>query len=117
MSAVTVYGLKNCDTCRKAERELSEAGKSVTFVDIRAEADLDAKVPQWMSRIRAEDLVNKRSAAWRGLTTSEQAHASSPSDAEALLIAHPTLIKRPVIEADGKAYIGWDSSVKHALGV
>ena len=48
---LTLYGLKNCDTCKKALKALEAAGKAVTFVDIRAEADLEAKVPEWLARL------------------------------------------------------------------
>lgn len=114
---VTLYGLKNCDTCRKAGSELDSAGRTVRFVDIRSEADLNAKVAEWLVRQPAADLVNKRSSTWRGLTDAEQARASDDADVRALLTAHPTLIKRPVIEAGGETYVGWNKAVKAALGL
>lgn len=117
MNDVALYGLKNCDTCRKAMKALEGAGRSVTFVDIRNEADLGAKAPQWLARVRAEDLINKRSATWRGLTGAEQLHASDEDAVEELLAAHPTLIKRPVIEAGGETFVGWNQSVRHELGL
>ncbi|MEL7128374.1 MAG: ArsC/Spx/MgsR family protein [Pseudomonadota bacterium] len=96
----TLYGLKNCDTCKKALKAL--AGENVTFVDIRAEADLAAKVPVWFAALGADALLNKRSTTWRNLD-----EAARTGDPEALLIANPTLIKRPIIE-DGQAIsVGW----------
>lgn len=110
MTDLTLYGLKNCDTCKKAMTALQDAGYSIVFTDIRTEADLTAKLPAWLAAAGADLLVNKRSTTWRGLSESVRA-----SDPEALLIANPTLIKRPVIEAGGEIHIGWSPAVQDAL--
>jgi len=111
--ALVIYGLKNCDTCRKAKRELEAAGKKVKFVDIREEADLSAKLPAWL-KAAPDKLVNKSSATWRGLTNAEKAKAGTNGE-KALLAAHPTLIKRPVIEAANKVHVGWGKDVQTSL--
>lgn len=108
--SLTLYGLKNCDTCKKAIKALEGAGQVVTFVDIRAEADLQTKVPVWLASVGSELLVNRRSTTWR--TLSEDARASDP---EALLVANPTLIKRPVMEAGQAVHVGWSKDVQAAL--
>lgn len=110
---LTLYGLKNCDTCRKALSALEATGYAVSFVDIRAEADLKTLVPKWLSAIGADTLLNKRSTSWRGLTDDEQA-ATQGDGAAAALIATPTLIKRPVIESDEGITVGWTSKVQDA---
>ncbi len=104
--ALTLYGLKNCDTCRKAISALETSGYTVTFVDIRAEADLKRLVPIWLEALGPAALVNKRSTTWRALSPEEQASAQSDGAADAL-IANPTLIKRPVIESGTKNTVGW----------
>ena len=114
MSTLTLYGLKNCDTCKKALKALEEAGKTVTFADIRAEADLQTKVPTWLAAVGVEKLLNKRSTTWRGLSDTEQAKALADGTQEAL-IANPTLIKRPVIEQGKEVHIGWTNDVQEAL--
>lgn len=108
--SVKLYGLKNCDTCKKAMKALPDA----EFVDIRAEADLKTKVPQWLDAAGADRLVNKRSTTWRGLSEAEKAAAEGRGAAK-LLTANPTLIKRPVIEQSGKVYVGWTKDVEAAL--
>lgn len=108
--ALTVYGLKNCDTCKKALTALTAAGETVHFVDIRAEADLATKVPEWLAAADVEVLVNKRSTTWRTLSDAERG-----SDPEALLIAHPTLVKRPVIETGEAVFVGWSKATQAAL--
>lgn len=114
MGTITLYGLKNCDTCKKALKALAAAGRDVTFVDIRSDADLASKVPAWLSASGADALVNKRSTTWRGLDDAARAEAEGGA-AAALLVAHPTLIKRPVIEAGETVHVGWTAAVSDAL--
>jgi arsenate reductase (glutaredoxin) len=111
---LTLYGLKNCDTCKKALSALSDSGHEVAFVDIRAEADLPALVPAWLKAVGKAALVNRRSTTWRGLTTQQQADALGDK-AAAILIANPTLIKRPVIDTGADVLVGWDKGTEQAL--
>ena len=104
-----LYGIKTCDTCRKALKALDAAGKTPEFVDVRANP-LEADT---IARFLAEfggDLINTRSTTWRGLD--EEMRQQSPAD---LLAAHPTLMKRPVIEAEDTLYLGWTSAVQDTV--
>ncbi|MEO1027898.1 MAG: ArsC/Spx/MgsR family protein [Pseudomonadota bacterium] len=107
----TIYGLKNCDTCKKAIKALEGAD----FVDIRAEADLASKVPKWLSVLGADALVNRRSTTWRNLDEATR-EAAMGDGAEAVLTGNPTLIKRPVIEANGEVTVGWTKDVQAKFG-
>ncbi len=101
-----LYGLKNCDTCRKALKAL----ENVAFVDVRA----DGVPPEVMARAFDEfgdALLNSRSTTWRSLDADERARA--PLE---LLADHPTLMKRPLIEAGDALYLGWTKDVQEALG-
>jgi arsenate reductase len=102
-----IFGLKNCDTCRKAKKALVDA----TLQDVRADGlpdDVrDAALAQF-----GERLLNTRSTTWRGL--SEEERAQTP---QALLAAHPALMKRPLIVADGQMYLGWNAQTQADLGV
>jgi arsenate reductase len=115
MTSITLYGLQNCDTCKKALKALEAAGTPAAFVDIRGEADLPAKLPVWLGAVASDRLVNTRSTTWRGLDDGERGRAES--DPKGLLSEHPTLIKRPVIEADGVVHVGWTKDVQAALGL
>lgn len=98
---VTLYGIKACDTCRKALKALQEAGLSPVFHDVR-DVPLDDET---RARFEAEfgaALLNTRSTTWRGLDEAERAEAPL-----ALLRAHPTLMKRPVIESAARLTLGW----------
>lgn len=106
---VRLYGLKSCDTCRKARRALSDAGHEVVFVDLR-DNPVDADQLQgWLDRLGA-GLLNTRSTTWRGLDDTDRARPPL-----ALLQAHPALTKRPVIDVDGALYLGWGKEVQAAL--
>lgn len=104
-----IYGLKNCDTCRKALNALQEAGHVPTFRDIRAAPLSDDEIGRFLACF-GEALLNRRSTTWRGLDAAERS-----ADPAALLAAHPALMKRPVIEADGALYLGWGPDVRAAL--
>lgn len=108
--SLTLYGLKNCDTCKKAMKALEGAGLALTFVDIRAEADLPKRVPAWLASVGDETLINRRSTTWRTLSEAER-----ETDPAALLIANPTLVKRPVIETGDALYVGWTKDTQAAL--
>ena len=102
---MVLYGLKNCDTCRKALKSLGD----VRFQDVRA----DGVPPDVLKSAYAAfegALLNTRSTTWRGLSEAERAR--EPLD---LLADHPTLMKRPLIERDGQLYLGWTKDVQAAL--
>lgn len=111
----TLYGLKNCDTCKKAMKALDAGGVDYAFIDIRAEADLKALVPRWIDAVGAGPLVNTRSTTWRGLSETDRARAETGP--AGLLADHPTLVKRPVIETGDKVFVGWTKHAQAALGV
>ena len=102
---MTLYGLKTCDTCRKALKAL----ENPDFVDVRADGGPDDVLAAALDRFGV-DLLNTRSTTWRGL--SEEERAGAPI---ALLKAHPTLMKRPLIVQDGQMYLGWKQDVQDQL--
>lgn len=103
---ITFYGLKTCDTCRKAVKTLMSGGHELTVVDVRADGVPAAELARFYTAFGV-DLVNRRSTTWRGL--SEDERAGDPLD---LLAAHPTLMKRPVIDAGGDLSLGWGRDVQ-----
>ena len=105
-SMPTLYGLKNCSTCRAASRELKGAGKDVTFVDVR-ERRLDSDVIDRFLQEFGDALVNRRSTTWRNLPESER--LGTPED---LLAKHPSLMKRPVVVDGETATLGWNAAAR-----
>lgn len=102
-----LYGLKNCDTCRKALKHLPDA----EFVDVRAQGVPADVLGAALQRFGA-DLVNTRSTTWRGLDENQRALPH-----QTLLEQHPTLMKRPLIVAGDQMYLGWGKDTQAALGV
>jgi len=102
-----IYGLKTCDTCRKAIKALPQA----TFVDVRADGVPGDVMQAAQARFGAA-LVNTRSTTWRGLSDLER-----QADEGELLRDHPTLMKRPLIVDGADMHLGWTKDVQAALGV
>lgn len=105
-----IYALKTCDTCKKAQKALAAAGHDFDVIDVRADGVSRADLERFQEAF-GHALVNTRSTTWRGLSETERAR-----DPIALLLEHPTLMKRPVIEAD-TLYLGWGKDVQAKLGV
>lgn len=102
-----LYGIKTCDTCRKALKSLGSAG----FHDVRADGFPAGLLARAEAAFGA-DLLNIRSTTWRGLDPAER-----DQPAITLIERHPTLMKRPLIEHDGTLYLGWTETTRAALGV
>lgn len=109
VSSLRFFGLKTCDTCRKALVALRAAGHAPEVIDVRADgiaaADLDAMLAAF-----GVGTINRSSATWRALTEMERM-----ADPAVLIAAHPTLLKRPVIELDGTWHQGWTQDTQAAL--
>lgn len=106
-TGVTLYGLKTCDSCRKALKALPGA----EFRDVRADGvPRDVLVAAEARFGRA--LLNTRSTTWRGLTEAER-----EGETLDLLRAHPTLMKRPLIIEDDEMHLGWGPEVRARFGL
>lgn len=102
-----LYGLKNCDTCRKALKSLPQA----VFVDVRTDGVGDEVLAAALKAF-GDALVNTRSTTWRNLDEAER--ALPPVE---VLKKHPALMKRPLIVADDAMYLGWTPETQKNLGV
>ena len=104
----TIYGIRTCDTCRGAVRAFEAAGKPAEFRDIRQDPLSEADLERFLAAF-GERLVNTRSTTWRGLGETERAFPPAT-----LLGAHPTLMKRPVIDGPAGLTLGWTADVQAA---
>jgi Spx/MgsR family transcriptional regulator len=102
----TVYGLKNCDTCRTAVKALEASGQRVSFQDVRSEPLSEKDIRRFIEAF-GDRLVNTRSTTWRGLSEEER-----QAPAGQLLADHPALMKRPVIDDGDRLTLGWDKAVQ-----
>jgi len=104
---LNVYGIANCDSVSAARRWLKEHGIAHEFHDLRKE-HVDAQtLEQWLAALGRERLVNKSSATWRTLERSQREQIESGNPVP-VLIANPTLIKRPVLAGDGLLHCGFN---------
>lgn len=95
---LTVYGIRNCDTCRAIQKWLKNRDVPFTFHDIRADGLDEGRLRSWLESVHGPNLVNKRSATWRKLD--DDSKAAALADPAPVLMEHPTLIKRPVVTDD-----------------
>ncbi len=103
-----VYGIKTCDTVRKATAWLKKHHVDFRFHDFREDGIDKKKLGNWCDIAGWETLVNKKSTTWRGLTEAQQAGITNKKAAITILQEHPTLIKRPVIEHNQSLLVGYD---------
>ncbi len=111
---IVIYGLKNCDSCRKAVKLLEAGGHAFRFHDLRADGLPQDRLAAWLTAVGWEVLLNRRSTTWRSLPEGER-RALDPARASRLLAQHPTLIKRPVIEAGDRILVGFAADQQAAL--
>lgn len=108
MKALTIYGIPNCDTMKKAFVALDESGTAYTFHNYKKEGVTEAKLRQWIDVVGTEQLVNKKGTTWRKLDPSEQVVLASTDKLIAWLQANPSAIKRPLVESGKKVLVGLD---------
>lgn len=111
---LTVYGIKNCDTCRKALKWLTAEGIDHTFHDFRVDGLDPANVSRWADAVGWEKLLNRRGTTWRKLPESDKDGVDA-SKAETLMAGNPTLIKRPVFETGDQVMVGFGDAEQDAL--
>lgn len=111
---VTVYGIRNCDTCRKALKWLAAEGIEHRFQDFRVDGLDAASLSAWVKEAGWEKLLNRRGTTWRNLSDAEKDGVDA-AKAEALMAGNPTLIKRPVFEAGADVLVGFGAAEQAAL--
>lgn len=97
----TLYGIPNCDTVKRARTWLDEHGIVYRFHDFKKQGVPEAELDRWLVSPGWEALVNRRGTTWRKLDDATRAAVTDTASARAVLIANPSLIKRPVVDWDG----------------
>lgn len=103
---IVLYGLKNCDTCRKARAWLDQQGADHRFHDFRADGLDPALLATLEQALGWETLLNRRGTTWRGLPEAERAGLDRDR-ALRLMLAHPALVKRPLLVAGDTTLAGF----------
>ncbi|RJS95345.1 arsenate reductase family protein [Salinisphaera sp. Q1T1-3] len=104
---VRLYGIRNCDSCRKARQWLTRTGIKHEFIDLRDTPVNREQLVAWREALGDDALINKRSQTWRAFD--EQQREATRQDPIPVLIAHPTLIKRPILDAPPHTLAGFSA--------
>lgn len=99
---ITVYGIPNCNTVKKARVWLEEQGLNYTFHDFKKAGITREKLAQWSGVFGWEIVLNKKGTTWRKLDTAVQAAVKDENSAIAVLLENTSAIKRPIVEVNGK---------------
>lgn len=111
---LALYGIRNCDTCRRACKWLGEHGIEYRFHDLRREGIDVRRIEAWCEQLDTDTLINRRGQTWRRLSPEDRER--DETGLRTLLADEPTLIKRPVIETpDGGVYVGWNETLQRVL--
>ncbi|HSV55352.1 MAG TPA: ArsC family reductase [Burkholderiaceae bacterium] len=105
---VTLYGIPNCDTVKKARQWLDEHGVAYRFHDYKKQGVPEPQLDAWIRTLGWERLVNRKGTMWRKLDEAVQAGVTDAASARVLMIATPSVIKRPVVEWGTSTTIGFD---------
>lgn len=101
-----LYGIKNCDTVKKARKWLEEAGIDHQFHDFKKDGLDPELLSHWEQAVGWELLLNRRGTTWRKLPEEVRDNIDAQS-AHTVMLDNPSIIKRPVVEQDGKVYVGF----------
>ena len=113
---ITIYGIKNCDTMKKARTWLDKAGVDYAFHDYKASGIDKASLEAWAGKVGWEVLLNKAGTTFKKLPDADKANVTEKK-AIALMMAQPSMIKRPVLDIGGKLLVGFKpAEYEKALG-
>jgi arsenate reductase len=103
---ITLYGIPNCDTVKKARKWLEMQHLDYQFHDFRKDGVDSTLVAPWLQQVDSTVLLNRRSTTWKQLSDADKS-VTTDDQLISLLVANPTLIKRPVIDCNGAIIVGF----------
>lgn len=108
---ITLHGIPNCDTVKKARAWLTEHGVGYTFHDFKKQGVPEAALDRWLAAAGWETVINRKGTTWRQLDDAMRARVTDAASARSLALAHPSVIKRPVVQwTDGRLTVGFDAA-------
>jgi len=108
--SITMYGIKNCDTIKKARNWLDKHGVSYAFHDYKAAGIDKARLERWCKDVGWETLLNRAGTTFRKLSDADKAELNERK-AISLMLAQPSMIKRPVLDLGGRVLVGFKPEV------
>jgi Spx/MgsR family transcriptional regulator len=107
-----VYGIPNCDTVKRARAWFTEHAAPYQFHDFKKLGVPADKLPRWLSELGWERVLNRSGTTWRKLDDEAKAAVVDAASACALMLANPSVIKRPIVEwADGQLTVGFSPEI------
>lgn len=107
---ITLYGIPNCDTVKKARTWLTEQGVDYVFHDFKKQGVPTDLLPGWIKAVGLEKLINRKGPTWRKLDAAVQASVEDAASATLVILEHSSVIKRPVVVwEDGTVTVGFDA--------
>ncbi len=97
-TAITLYGIANCDSVKKARTWLTEQGFEHVFHDFKKQGLPEKKLHHWLQQAGWETVLNRKGTSWRKLSLAEQSSVTNAATALPFILANPSLVKRPIIE-------------------
>jgi len=109
---ITVYGIPNCDTVKKARAWLDEHGLAYQFHDYKKQGVPADRLAGWLQTLGWEKVLNRAGTTWRKLDDAAKAGVTDAASAAALMVAQPSVIKRPLVQwPDGRLSVGFSADL------
>ena len=108
--SIILYGIPNCDTVKKARAWMDAQGKAYMFHDFKKQGVPADHLDRWLRALGWEKLVNRQGTTWRKLDPAVQARVQDAASARPLMLDHPSVIKRPVVEWGSDTTVGFDAA-------
>lgn len=105
---ITVYGIPNCDTVKKARKWLSDNGEDYSFHDYKKQGVPEKKLRSWVKQLGWETLLNKRGTTWRKLDEATKASVDEASAIQ-IMLDNPSIIKRPILSSGKSLLVGFSA--------
>ena len=115
MKGVIIYGIPNCDTTKKAMNWLKKNNIAFSFHDYKLQGISKEKLAEWCDKQGLETIFNKRSTTWKELPVAVQQKVTDREEAIKIMLANNSIIKRPVIEHNGKIIVGYNEKAYKEL--
>lgn len=108
---ITLYGIPNCDTVKKARTWLSNNGTDFIFHDFKKDGITREMIAGWLRDVPQDVLINRKGTTWRNLTDERKASVVDNASATELMLESPSVIKRPVLVKDKKSTVGFSADL------